>query len=63
VVVDAEGVTAWEPGAIARHSYVKINGDPAKIAAVIKTLMVQPPKRLAAAAKPNVIIVLTDDQG
>ena len=45
VLVDDEGGTTWEAGAPGRHSYVKIKGDPAKLAAVIEALMSQPPKR------------------
>ncbi len=44
VTVDEEGGTAWEQGPITCHYYVKIKGDPAKLAAVIESLMVQPPK-------------------
>ena len=45
VIVDDEGNTTWEAGAPGRHAYVKIKGDPAKLAAVIEALMAQPPKR------------------
>ena len=63
VQVQADGHTVWraEPGG--RHSYVKIKGAPTKLAATIEELMVQPPKRLAGNLKPNVILILTDDQG
>jgi inosine-uridine nucleoside N-ribohydrolase len=45
VIVDEEGVTTWEQGPITRHYYMKFSGDPAKLAAVIESLMIQPPKR------------------
>ena len=45
VSVDEEGVTTWEPGPITRHYYMKLNGDPAKLAAIIESLMAQPPSR------------------
>jgi inosine-uridine nucleoside N-ribohydrolase len=45
VIVDEEGVTTWEQGPITRHYYMKFSGAPAKIAAVIESLMVQPPKQ------------------
>jgi inosine-uridine nucleoside N-ribohydrolase len=43
-VVDDAGNTTWEAGD-GRHAYVKIKGDPAKLAAIIESLMSQPPKR------------------
>lgn len=45
VEVDEEGVTRWEQGPITRHYYAKFRGEPAKIAAIIEQLMMQPPKR------------------
>ena len=45
VIVDDDGNTTWKEDANSRHAYVKIKGDPAKLAAVIESLMCQPPKR------------------
>ena len=45
VVVDEQGVTMWEQGAIMRHYYMKLQGEPAKLAAIIESLMIQPPMR------------------
>jgi hypothetical protein len=45
VIVDEEGLTTWEPGPITGHHYMKFTGDPAKLAAIIESLMVQPPHR------------------
>jgi hypothetical protein len=45
VIVDEEGVTKWERGPITGHHYMKLQGDPAKLAAIIESLMIQPPKR------------------
>jgi len=43
VRVDSEGVTSWQPDAAARHAYVKIQGDPQRLADAIETLMIAPP--------------------
>jgi len=50
VRVDDRGNTRWEADADARHSYVKIKGDPRKLAAAIEHLMVQPPRANARSA-------------
>lgn len=63
VQVAADGNTRWVPDATGRHAYVKIKGAPARLAAAIEELMIQPPSRLGSTAKPNVIVILTDDQG
>lgn len=44
VRVDAEGLTAWQPDTAARHAYVKIAGNPQRLAAVIEALMITPPR-------------------
>ena len=44
VRADDQANTTWEPDSASRHAYVKIQGDPAKLAAVIEALMAQPPK-------------------
>lgn len=44
VDIDDQGVTTWVPDPAGLHAYVKINGDPARLAAAIESLMVQPPK-------------------
>ena len=44
VRVDAEGLTTWQPDAAAKHAYVKIAGDPQRLAAIIEALMVASPK-------------------
>lgn len=46
VAVDAEGVTTWHPDSTARHAYVKISGDPKKLAAAIEFLMIAPPRKI-----------------
>jgi inosine-uridine nucleoside N-ribohydrolase len=44
VHVDAEGLTTWQPDAAAKHAYVKIAGDPQRLADAIEALMMAPPK-------------------
>jgi hypothetical protein len=50
VRVDHRGNTTWDADANGRHSYVKIKGDPKKLAAAIEELMIQPPKANAQSA-------------
>ncbi|HOD79911.1 MAG: Arylsulfatase [Planctomycetes bacterium ADurb.Bin126] len=45
VEIDAEGVSTWTPDASARHSYVKIAGEPRRLAGAIETLMVAGPAK------------------
>ncbi len=47
VGVDTAGVTTWQPDSTAQHAYVKIAGDPRRLAAVIENLMITPPERPA----------------
>ena len=44
VEVDAEGATAWRSDSAGRHAYVKIAGDPERLAAAIEDLMIAAPK-------------------
>lgn len=44
VRVDDRGNTTWAPEPNGNHSYVKIQGEPKKLAAVIEALMIQAPK-------------------
>ena len=60
VRVDGQGNTAWQAEPKGRHSYVKIQGDPKKLATVIEDLMIQPPKQSAAAVPPIRIVFDTD---
>jgi len=43
-IVDDEGMTSWQPDTAANQCYVKIVGDPARLAAEIEALMIAPPK-------------------
>ncbi|MEI7731037.1 MAG: hypothetical protein WCO56_15785 [Verrucomicrobiota bacterium] len=52
VKVDAEGFTDWQADPAGRHAYVKINGDPAKLAAAIEELMILPPRLTGIQPKP-----------
>lgn len=45
VRVDEAGLTHWEPDPNGRHSYVKIAGEPARLAETIEALMIAPPRR------------------
>ncbi len=47
VIVDGEGRTVWDPDPNAKHTYVKLAGDPEHLAAVIESLMIAPPKNRA----------------
>ena len=46
VVVTAQGLTQWQPVAGGQHAYVRIKGDPTRLADCIEALMMQPPKVL-----------------
>jgi len=48
VRVDAEGLTIWQPDAAANHAYVKLRGDPRRLADAIEALMIAPPCRQIA---------------
>jgi inosine-uridine nucleoside N-ribohydrolase len=45
VRIDAEGMSVWQADPADRHAYVKIAGDPQRLAAAIEALMVVPPAR------------------
>jgi hypothetical protein len=60
VRVDGQGNTARQADPKGRHSFVKIQGDPKKLATVIEDLMIQPPKQSAAAVPPVRIFFDTD---
>ena len=63
VAIDAQGVSTWKADPAGKHACAKLKGDPAALAAAIEQLMVQPPRAKTGDARPNVIILLTDDQG
>jgi len=44
VSVDAEGLTTWQADPSGKHAYVRIAGDPKRLAAEIEALMIAPPK-------------------
>ncbi|MCX7885971.1 MAG: sulfatase-like hydrolase/transferase [Verrucomicrobiae bacterium] len=44
VTVDDEGNTAWQPLAEGKHRYVRIAGDPKRLAETIEVLMTAPPR-------------------
>jgi hypothetical protein len=46
VRVNAEGITTWCPDAAARQAYVKVVGNPNRLATVIGALMLAPPATL-----------------
>jgi len=52
VHVDAEGRTTWQPDATANQAYVKIKGDPRRLAEAIEALMVAPPKNATGDESP-----------
>ncbi|MCL4205248.1 MAG: nucleoside hydrolase [Pirellulaceae bacterium] len=52
VHVDAEGRTTWQPDATANQAYVKIKGDPRRLAEAIESLMVAPPKNATGDESP-----------
>jgi hypothetical protein len=52
VIVDAAGVTTWQPDCTSPQAYVKIAGAPQQLAAEIESLMIAPPKHAATGVKP-----------
>lgn len=52
VKIDETGLTSWEETPVGKHFYVKFTGDPARIAALIESLMAQAPKPVSH-AKPT----------
>lgn len=46
VHVDAEGRTTWQPDPSGQHAYVQIAGDPRRLADVIESLMLVPPRQV-----------------
>ena len=44
VSVDVKGLTTWQADPSGKHAYVRIAGDPKRLAAEIEALMIAPPK-------------------
>ena len=57
VRVDDRGNTTWETDAGVRHSYVKMRGDPKRLAAVIEDLMIRPPAAPPYPPSPVIAVI------
>ena len=52
VSVDVEGLTTWRADPSGKHAYVRIAGDPKRLAAEIEALMIAPPKNRTTGMTP-----------